>query len=377
MRFSVISFIELLVYHICYCTTNKFIALNVSIHSSGLDRRLISQPSSNVLELDVSPETGSSLLWASKYNPDYYISSILDYSSIISQPRNLRRTNANDPYNSKHHSVKHIDKLEPISTFKRRDNGNESLFINWHWDIGDKFGMLNIPHDERNSSTPYKLLVDVGLEKGSYLVCDVLKDPNLVFIGIEANLVNFGVSHHNMLGKIHKNSPVRERILLLPLGLSNETTNILLNENYAPACGSILKSKPKGWYCTHTTNSYEIPVTRLDFILSKVPPDYQFHYLKVDVEGADHLVIFGAADYISNFRMVSLECRPPNHMAGDQSREGTCQQAAMITYMTKYGFSQNACDDEDCHFAKPGFTLQETKKLFEKCHTTFHADGCK
>lgn len=348
----------------------NIIELDVNVHSTRSDRRLQSQPYTNVLKLDLSPETGANLLWVSKNKPDYLMHTILGYNSTTPERRKLQKLRGTP------RSMRHIERLEPINTYKRRD-GNASLYINWHWDIGDKNGMLNIPRDEGNSSNPYKLLVDVGLETGSYLACDVLKDPSLVFIGFEANLVNFGVSHHNMLGNIHKRSDVRKRILLLPLGLSNETANILFNENYAPACGSILKSKAKGWWCTHTINSYEIPVARLDTILSKVPLHYQFHYLKVDVEGADHLVVFGAGDYISKFHMVSMECRPPNHRAGDQGREGTCQQAAMVTYMAKYGFLENACDFEDCHFAKPGFTLNETKILFKKCHKSFSSDGCK
>jgi hypothetical protein len=74
-------------------------------------------------------------------------------------------------------------------------------------------------------------------------------------------------------------------------------------------------------------------VARLDYLLDRVPPHYSFYYLKIDTEGADHLVIDGGGEtrvcrakgwhqelahslsvllgkYIAMFDMVSMECRP-------------------------------------------------------------------
>ena len=189
--------------------------ITVSDHIHVTDCDIVKYKNFSLINICVSSEEGSNLLHYTKYNSSAVIPElehiVFDDNSNFLRGRNLAVTQR---------GYKHVNKLEPISRYKRRNVQNTSLYINWHWDIGNENGMLNIPRDERKSSDPYKLIVDVGLDAGSNLLCEIHKDPSIVYIGFEANLINFGVSHRAMLGKVNLKDIVRKRILLLPLGMN-------------------------------------------------------------------------------------------------------------------------------------------------------------
>ena len=169
-----------------------------------------------------------------------------------------------------------------------------------------------------------------------------------------------------------------KRILLLPTGLSNISGFVDFNENFATGCGSILKSKKDAHWCSQTVNTMKVPVARLDSLLSVVPSYYSFHYLKVDVEGADHLVLYGGGKYIPQFNFVSIECRPLGSEWGSKSRDGSCDQATITKYMRDIGFTHSECtvQVDDCHFAKSNYGLLEAKIMHKAQYHSFngHSD---
>lgn len=355
-------------------TNTSILHITTEENTDGFRRRYDS--SKGELLLNVSQRMWSRMLISAVEHPNKEGITSSYIKELVHEHNNTRknRPGHHKRAESLRNSLRHrsIENFEPMSEIKLRNMNASALHINWHWRITDLNGKLRLPSSPvPKTGKQYKLIVDVGLHYGAVLHCELWNDPDLVYIGIEAHLVNFGVSHYHMLENVPLGDPMRDRIMLLPLGLSNVTANVPFNENYAPACGSILKSigDRQGWWCTHTINSFEIPVVRLDSILARVPANYTFHYLKVDVEGADHLVIYGGGEYISKFNMITIECRPPND-AIHTARYDTCQQSEMLHYMTSRGFDIAYCDVEDCHFAKKGFTIAQCKSLHEQSQTS-------
>ena len=254
----------------------------------------------------------------------------------------------------------HMSSLTEISP--NSFGAKPGLYANYQWRIGNDKNKLDVPSDPNKQ---YKLIVDVGLEIGSGFVQLLNNDSNLVLIGVEGNPINFGLTVNNMYNvKPSIFSGDFRNILLIPTALSNTEGYVEFHENYVPACGSILKSRQGGWWCTHTTNTIEVPTLRLDTLLQLLPPNYSFFYLKVDTEGADHLVIEGGGDYIGKFELVSVECREPEDPGGELSRENTCHRETLQAKMKAIGFNYELCVTEDCHFAKTSIVIAQAKRLF-------------
>lgn len=98
-------------------------------------------------------------------------------------------------------------------------------------------------------------------------------------------------------------SEVKKRVQLLPFALADVDKYIKFNENYAPACGSILQSAKKAWWCALTSNVLYVPALSMNTLLKLVPAaNYDFHYLKVDVEGAEEIVLRGGSNFVPHFR---------------------------------------------------------------------------
>lgn len=312
----------------------------------------------NVRKGELSLEEGSEILYLlSKVGQKYGADAV-----TLNDARKLQaKTKLSSRLRHSTRNQKNISALSPVSLINTNTNKNSStsLHVNWHWKIGGDDGFLNIPTAQlvvNGTEQNYELLLDLGLETGSGLVCELFENKNYVFIGIEANLINFGVSYRNILSGNAIGDPhihlIKDRVLLLPLAISNQTGMTIFNENYSPACGSILESRPNGWWCTHTTNSFHIPAVRLDLLLERVPPNYNFLLLKIDVEGADLLVLQGAGSYTAKFQMVSIECRVAGDTAGDLGRYGACSRPRALAYMTDQGFRYSECTGATCLFWK-------------------------
>ena len=245
---------------------------------------------------------------------------------------------------------------QPMITLRGGDNLTKAAYIRSAWELTDQSGFLPMPVPVSDIQ-PIKLFVDIGLEIGSGLLCLLRSNPKLGFVlGMEAHPINFGISYVNNLNMMKYSGILGDLInkysIVVPVGASNADGMVEFYDNVAPACGSLLKSKVGAWFCATTREVRVIPVVRLDTILSRVPPNYRFYYLKTDTEGADHLVLQGAGDYISKFEMVSIECRPANDSHGDGSREGVCDRVNITEYMKQRGFPHSSCNKFDCHFAR-------------------------
>ena len=199
-------------------------------------------------------------------------------------------------------------------------------------------------------------------------------------MGFEANEKNFVrnlIRHADVYGRPHK---MEDRYVLIPAAISDrmgyQTFRSRLHHNSfeEDACGSLGISHEKAWWCSQTRSEVTVPVVKLDYFLSRVPPIYDFFYLKVDVENTDHRVIYGAGSYIEKFEIVTIECRPDDFP--DKFVVDSCNQTTMKSYMKKYGFIVSHCDFEDCHFAKKERGMVLLKSIFPLAHTPVSADAC-
>jgi FkbM family methyltransferase len=258
----------------------------------------------------------------------------------------------------------------------------DGIQVNTRWMIGDNKGHLNIP--QYSEEKRYKLIVDVGTEKGSGFIGLNALYPDVVLMLFEGHPVNFGQTVWNMLHNemIISNpdslknktrlSISKDRVLFIPVALSNTTGYIDFKESFKPGCGSLLSSKEGSWWCTQTKSLIPVAMARLDLFLALVPANYDFYLLKIDVEGADHMVMRGGGSYIRKFQMVFAECRPANATADlgfnvkvPYEREGSCKQVELNADMTSFGFTHQSCNDEDCMYAKSEAGLQQIKKLYK------------
>ena len=72
-----------------------------------------------------------------------------------------------------------------------------------------------------------------------------------------------------------------------------------------------------------------------------------------DVEGAECLVLQGGSEYISQFRMISLEMKEAN--SSKVSRKNEAQQDDVDRLLKNHGFQFEECLRDgsfDCHHAK-------------------------
>jgi hypothetical protein len=263
----------------------------------------------------------------------------------ISTDRNVENKVADGDNHHHHHGrqQKHINQVSPLSQYIIGDNNQSILHANIHWPIIRPNGYLPLPQNDKK----YKLIVDVGVLYGSCLPCLLYQFENVAYLGLEAHPINFGVSYAKQVRfeGMHrfKYNDVVERLVIVPLAAGNETKMVEFNENYSGSCGSILKSHNKGWWCTHSVNSFGVPMVRLDFLLQFVPANIEFFYLKTDCEGADHLAIYGAGQYLKKFRVVTIECRPSGSKEiGD--RDNVCDKNEMEALFRANGFPISICD---------------------------------
>lgn len=252
----------------------------------------------------------------------------------------------NGYHHNKHHSV--LD-YPPISSLRTSYSKNASLYAHMFWEVSK-----GVDGEEGNLGLrrgKLKLIVDVGLLFGSALVKYVHEDPNIALLGFEVHPINFGVSYLSTFSK--QDLSYKDRISILPLGLSNTSGLLDFKINYSDACGSILESKSDAWWCSHTSGHIAVPVVRLDSMLELLDTDYEFYYLKVDVEGADLHVLDGAGSYLEKFEMVSCEVQNDPNQA---TRDGANTEEATVSFMLSKGFKGYQCSYKECIFTRHNTT---------------------
>lgn len=184
-----------------------------------------------------------------------------------------------------------------------------------------------------------------------------------VLIGLESHPLNFGLSSHNMLKGNPSMKLAKERIQLLPFAMADMDKYVKFNENFAPACGSILETAKNAWWCAWTSNVMHVPALSMNTLLKMVPRNYDHHYLKIDVEGAEELVLLGGSEFVPRFRMISLEM---NNDSKKPNRVNEANNDRVDALLKSHGFHHKLCKKKkshDCHYAKTEGELVEASRL--------------
>jgi hypothetical protein len=110
---------------------------------------------------------------------------------------------------------KQVLDVPPILTLQSED-GKDGLYVNMLYNIGRANGELNLrtPVDLKQDN---RLYVDVGLEFGTNLVCNLFEDESAALLGFEAHPINFGLAYHNLLRHPGR-WIINDRLLVLPMG---------------------------------------------------------------------------------------------------------------------------------------------------------------
>ena len=257
-----------------------------------------------------------------------------------------------------------LSTFPPLHTISRDGKNEKAIFTSMMWNItNDKGDSLQIP--PYSSTKRYQLMVDVGLEVGSGLMCLLQEDNHTdnVLIGLESHPINFGLASHSMFKGNPNMDEAKKRMQVLPFAMSDTDKYVKFNENFAPACGSILETAKGAWWCALTSNVLHVPAVTMNTLLRLVPSNYDYHYLKVDVEGAEELVLLGGSDFVPRFRMISLEVNN-----GNPNRLNEASNDRVDTLLRGHGFGFKACQKKksfDCHYAKSKADLIEAERLHD------------
>jgi hypothetical protein len=103
-----------------------------------------------------------------------------------------------------------------------------------------------------------------------------------------------------------------------------------------PACSSLLvKTNTTDFWCVNSSKSIRVNKFTLESVLELIPKTIESIHLKVDAEGADHLVLRGAGAAIHRCKTVVIECqdKPKNHP--DRFFENSCVYEDVKEYMCK------------------------------------------
>lgn len=127
---------------------------------------------------------------------EYFYNSVKGHRKLLRHELHYEQSNEKGNHHHKHHHSRHSHvHNRPITV------NHNGTYVNLRYKIGGTSGFLDLPV-ERRTDKNLKLIVDVGLFTGSDLICLLYFDPDLVYIGLEAHPVNWGVSYNNMLREV-------------------------------------------------------------------------------------------------------------------------------------------------------------------------------
>ena len=170
---------------------------------------------------------------------------------------------------------------------------------------------------------------DIGANIGLYSIYSCLKNPNSITIAFEPSSSNLRVLTRNI-----SINNLEKKIRILPFPLTNkENTFQIMNEAYFNEGGALnsfgekfdfegKEIKPKMKYTLFgTTINYLLKNSILEI------PDY----IKIDVDGIEHLILEGGNQFLSNKKIKSLSI---------EINENFKMQYEKVLYlMDKHGFT--------------------------------------
>jgi FkbM family methyltransferase len=145
---------------------------------------------------------------------------------------------------------------------------------------------------------------DIGANIGLYSIYNSLKNPNSKTISFEPSTSNLRVLSRNIsINNLEKN------ILIVPIPLTNKENEFLMMKEGQFIEGGALNSFGEEWNFEGkkfaSSMNYQLIGTTINFLLDNnilEIPDY----IKIDVDGIEHLILEGANKYLSNKKIKSI-----------------------------------------------------------------------
>ena len=145
---------------------------------------------------------------------------------------------------------------------------------------------------------------DIGSNIGLYSIYNSLKNKNSITIAFEPSTSNLRVLTRNI-----SINNLEKKIKLFPIPLTNKKNSFLIMNEKDFVEGGALNSFGEKFNFEgkkfHGKMKYQTFGTTIDFLIDKKIleiPDY----IKIDVDGIEHLILKGAAKYLKNKKIKSL-----------------------------------------------------------------------
>ena len=137
----------------------------------------------------------------------------------------------------------------------------------------------------------------------------------------------------------YPNADFGDRIFVLRAALGPQEGTADFNMAKVPSCGSILAtSQNNTFWCWGTKGKLRVNVFTLGDLIDLIPPSIQSIHVKVDAEGADHLVLEGASKALARVSTIVAECMPAPGKEWIQTserveRDGQCNDDVLTKWM--------------------------------------------
>ena len=214
----------------------------------------------------------------------------------------------------------------------------EEVAVGGRWKEYARTG-YNSPRRIRFPEGVTDLIIDIGALRSGFAREGALPASWAVifFEPVPANIAE--------LQRALDSAPHRDRRFIVPAAVSSVEGAATFHRAAGPSCGSLLRSTAAtgaGSACQKTVGEYVVPVVTLASLFEMLPPPsgepgggggLRHRYLKIDTEGADHLVLRGAGPGLAalgRFGAITVEC---NDQAGEANRVGGCVASEVIDYL--------------------------------------------
>jgi FkbM family methyltransferase len=165
------------------------------------------------------------------------------------------------------------------------------------------------------------VVFDIGARESDYLkALEITRDPSVALILIDplpSSMIPIEKRAAEYASK-EKGPPPRgdlspkftDRVFTIRAAMGDEEGVVDFNEGTGPACSSLLeKTSTTGFWCVNSSKKIRVNKFMLKSVLELIPKTLEAIHLKVDAEGADHLVLRGADAAIHRFKTVVIECQ--------------------------------------------------------------------
>jgi len=166
----------------------------------------------------------------------------------------------------------------------KHDIGHKSIIFNGFYELGLSRNMVQLARKGG-------LLVDVGANYGYFSCLWVSQRPGNEAIAFEASPKNIQPLKNN----VHKNN-LDDRITVMPIALGQEPGTLMFN--------LATENQQTGWggFTVNSSNAVEVVVDTLDNYATR-NNIHTIDVLKIDVEGADTWVLYGARKLLEKKRI--------------------------------------------------------------------------